>query len=74
MTTASKITLARVFLIPAYLVTMYLSGGESGLWMWVSLGIFIVASITDYIDGYIARHYNQTTDFGKFLDPLAALF
>ena len=71
MTTASKITLARVFLIPAYLVTMYLSGGESGLWMWVSLGIFIVASITDYIDGYIARHYNQTTDFGKFLDPLA---
>ena len=71
MTTATKITLARVFLIPAYLVTMYLSGGESGLWMWVSLGIFIVASITDYIDGYIARHYNQTTDFGKFLDPLA---
>ena len=71
MTTASKITLVRVAMIPAYMLTMYLSGGESGLWMYLSLAIFIVASLTDYIDGYIARHYNQTTDFGKFLDPLA---
>ena len=71
MTTASKITLARVALIPAFMLTMYLSGGEAGLWMWLSLGIFILASITDFIDGYIARKYNQTTDFGKFLDPLA---
>ena len=71
MTTASKITLARVAMIPAFMVTMYLSGGESGLWMYISLAIFIIASLTDFIDGYIARHYNQTTDFGKFLDPLA---
>ena len=71
MTTASKITLARVAMIPAYMATMYLSGGESGMWMYVSLVIFILASLTDFIDGYIARHYNQTTDFGKFLDPLA---
>ena len=71
MTTASKITLARVFLIPAYMLTMYLSGGEAGLWMYLSLAIFIVASLTDYVDGYIARNYNQVTDFGKFLDPLA---
>ncbi len=71
MTTASKITLTRVAMIPVFMVTMYLSGGAAGLWMWVSLGIFVVASLTDYIDGYIARHYNQTTDFGKFLDPLA---
>ena len=71
MTTASKITLARVFLIPAYMVTMYLSGGEAGLWMYLSLAIFIVASLTDFLDGYIARNYNQVTDFGKFLDPLA---
>lgn len=71
MTTASKITLARVALIPAFMTTMYLSGGEAGLWMWLSLGIFILASVTDFIDGYIARNYNQTTDFGKFLDPLA---
>ena len=71
MTTASKITLARVFLIPAYMVTMYLSGGVAGLWMYLSLAIFILASLTDFIDGYIARKYNQVSDFGKFLDPLA---
>ena len=71
MTLASKITLARVALIPAFMLTMYLSGGEAGLWMWLSLAIFIIASVTDFVDGYIARHYNQTTDFGKFLDPLA---
>ncbi len=71
MTTASKITLARVAMIPAYLVTMYLSEGKSGLWMYISLGIFVIASLTDFVDGYIARHYHQTTDFGKFLDPLA---
>ena len=71
MTTASKITLVRVAMIPAYLVTMYLSQGQAGLWMYLSLAIFIIASLTDFLDGYIARHYNQTSDFGKFLDPLA---
>ena len=71
MTLASKITLVRVAMIPAYMATMYLSHGEAGLWMYLSLAIFIIASLTDFVDGYIARHYNQTTDFGKFLDPLA---
>ena len=71
MTTASKITLVRVAMIPAYMVTMYLSGGCAGLWMLLSLVIFIVASLTDFIDGYIARKYKQVSDFGKFLDPLA---
>jgi CDP-diacylglycerol--glycerol-3-phosphate 3-phosphatidyltransferase len=71
MTLASKITLVRALLIPAYMATMYLSGGQAGLWMYLSLAIFIVASLTDFVDGYIARHYNQVTDFGKFLDPLA---
>lgn len=71
MTTATKITMVRVFLLPVFMVLMYLSGGEAGLWMWLSLAVFIVASLTDFVDGYIARHYNQTTDLGKFLDPLA---
>ena len=71
MTTATKITLARVALIPLYLVLMYLSGGQAGIWMYLALGVFIFASMTDFIDGYIARHYNQVSDFGKFLDPLA---
>lgn len=71
MTTATKITLARVAMIPIYLVLMYLSGGQPGLWMWLALALFMVASLTDFVDGYIARHYNQVSDFGKFLDPLA---
>ena len=71
MTTASKITLVRVAMIPVYMVFMYLSGGMSGLWMWLALAIFILASLTDYVDGQIARKYNQVSDFGKFLDPLA---
>ena len=71
MTTASKITLIRVALIPVFMVFMYLSGGVSGLWMWLALGVFIIASLTDYVDGQIARKCNQVSDFGKFLDPLA---
>ena len=71
MTTASKITLVRVAFIPVYMVLMYLSQGQPGLWMWIALGIFILASLTDYLDGYIARKYQQVSDFGKFLDPLA---
>ena len=71
MTTATKITLVRVAMIPLYMVFMYLSGGAAGLWMYLALAVFIIASITDFVDGYIARHYNQVSDFGKFLDPLA---
>lgn len=71
MTTASKITLVRVAMIPAYMVAMYVSGGVPGMWLWISLGIFVVASLTDYVDGQIARRCNQVSDFGKFLDPLA---
>ena len=71
MTTASKITVVRVLLIPIFMVFMYLSGGDSNGWMWASLAVFIIASLTDYIDGQIARKCNQITDFGKFMDPLA---
>lgn len=71
MTTASKITLVRVAMIPVYMLFMYLSGGAPGLWMWLALGVFILASLTDYVDGQIARRCNQVSDFGKFLDPLA---
>ena len=71
MTTASKITLVRVFMIPVLMVAMYLSKGDLGLWMNISLILFILDSLTDYIDGQIARKCNQVSDFGKFLDPLA---
>lgn len=61
----------RVVLIPVYMVLMYLTGGQSGPMMWVAMAVFLIASLTDWVDGHIARKYNQTTDFGKFLDPLA---
>jgi len=71
MTLASKITMIRVAFIPVYMVLMYLSGPQSGIWMWLALAVFIIASLTDYVDGHIARSRNQVSDFGKFLDPLA---
>jgi len=71
MTTASKITLIRVAFIPLYMLLMYISGGAPCLWMWLALLVFAIASITDYVDGQIARRHNQVSDFGKFLDPLA---
>ena len=71
MTLASKITLIRVAFIPVFMLLMYLSGGQTGLFMWLALAVFIIASLTDYVDGHIARKYNQVSDFGKFLDPLA---
>ena len=65
MTTANKLTIFRVVLIPVFLVLAY-----TGHMRW-ALAVFVIASLTDMADGYIARHYNQITDFGKFMDPLA---
>ena len=71
MTLATKITLVRIACIPVYMVFMYLSGGTFNMWMMIALALFILASLTDYVDGNIARKRNQVTDLGKFLDPLA---
>ena len=68
MTTANKLTILRVLMIPVFLVVLY--WGFPGC-RYVALGIYIVACLTDLLDGYIARHYNQVSDFGKFMDPLA---
>ena len=68
MTTANKLTLARVALIPVFLVILYLDFPYARC---AAFGVFVVACLTDFVDGYIARHYNQVTDFGKFMDPLA---
>ena len=69
MNTANKLTMLRVLMIPAFLLVLYL--GEQPWANYAALVIFVAASLTDTLDGYIARHYNQTTDFGKFMDPLA---
>lgn len=65
---ATKLTILRVLMIPAF-VAVYMSHiPNSNLWAFI---IFAVASLTDFLDGYIARKYNQITKLGKFLDPLA---
>ncbi len=68
MNTANKLTLLRVIMIPIFLLALYL---DFPFHMIVALILFILASVTDFIDGYIARHFDQITDFGKFMDPLA---
>mgnify|MGYP002626768064 CR=1 FL=1 len=68
MTTANKITIFRVLMVPVFAVLLYLDFPGSSYW---ALTVFVLASVSDTADGYIARHYNQVTDFGKFLDPLA---
>ena len=70
MNLPNKLTMARVIMIPFFVIFMLTGwGGEAS--KWISLAIFIVASITDFLDGKIARKYNLVTNFGKFMDPLA---
>ena len=68
MNLANKLTLLRVIMIPAFLAVLYLGFPGS---TYVALGIFVIASLTDLADGYIARSRNLVTDFGKFTAPLA---
>ena len=70
MNLPNKLTLFRVVLIPFFvffLLTPYFEGYGN----YIAVAIFIVASITDFLDGKIARKYNLVTNFGKFMDPLA---
>ncbi|MGC6586286.1 CDP-diacylglycerol--glycerol-3-phosphate 3-phosphatidyltransferase [Paenibacillus sp. JZ16] len=82
MNLANKITIARIMLIPLFILFF----AEYPLWLtensrffgfihvygtYIALGVFILASATDKLDGYIARKYNQITNLGKLLDPLA---
>lgn len=64
-TTANKITILRVILVPIFLVFSYFG------WMIPAFVVYLAACISDFADGYIARRYNQVSDFGKFVDPLA---
>ena len=68
MNTANKLTLLRVAMIPLFLGILYWGFPGSD---YAALTVFILASLPDFADGYIARHCDQITDFGKFMDPLA---
>jgi len=68
MTTASKITVLRILFIPAFMVAMLLEFPQADF---IAFALFVLAGLTDALDGFIARTYNQISDFGKFMDPLA---
>ena len=69
MNLPNKLTLLRVLMIPFFVVCLLWEGGQT--LRYVSAAIFIVASLTDMLDGKIARKYGLVTNFGKFMDPLA---
>ena len=70
MNTPNKLTIARVIMIPFFVVfLMYDITGSAD--KWIALAIFVAASLTDTLDGYLARKYHLVTNFGKFMDPLA---
>lgn len=70
MNTANKLTVLRIILVPFFMFFLMVNP-ESPAFVTAALVIFIVASLTDTLDGYIARHYNMVTNFGKLIDPLA---
>ena len=70
MNTPNKLTVARMILVP-FLVLFMLTGWGGEANRYISLAIFVVASVTDWFDGKLARKYNLVTNFGKFMDPLA---
>jgi cardiolipin synthase (CMP-forming) len=72
MTTANKITIMRILLVPFFVVQiLYYINGAGELHRHLALGAFVVAVISDGIDGFIARHFNQRSELGALLDPLA---
>ena len=69
LTIASKVTIARICLIPVFIVCYHLWGD---LWSGaIPAAVFVLASMTDWVDGYLARSRNEVTNFGKFMDPIA---
>lgn len=69
MNTPNLLTILRIVLIPFFVFFMLAGGSEYS--KWIALAIFAVASLTDTLDGYLARKNHQVTNFGKFMDPLA---
>ena len=70
MNLPNKLTVVRMAIVPFFVATLLMSGSNESL-KWIALILFVIASLTDFADGYIARKYNLVTNFGKFMDPLA---
>lgn len=70
MNIANKLTVLRIVMVPVFMAFLMIDI-HNPAFVAIALVLFVVASLTDTLDGYIARHYNMITDFGKFMDPLA---
>ena len=71
MNLPNKLTTLRVIMIPFFVFFLLWQNGENHTFRMIALALFIIASLTDLLDGKIARKYNLVTNFGKFMDPLA---
>jgi len=71
MNLPNKLTILRVIMIPFFVFALMLENGTNQTYRYIAAAIFIIASLTDLLDGNIARKYNLVTNFGKFMDPLA---
>lgn len=71
MNLPNKLTILRVIMIPFFVAALLYDGGANQNMRYVAAALFIIASLTDMLDGKIARKYNLVTIFGKFMDPLA---
>ena len=71
MNLPNKLTTLRVIMIPFFVFFLLWQNGENRTFRIIALALFIIASLTDLLDGKIARKYNLVTNFGKFMDPLA---
>lgn len=70
MNLPNKLTILRTLMIPVFLFFL-LTDCAGDYSKWIAVVVFILASLTDFLDGHIARKYNLVTNFGKFMDPLA---
>ena len=68
---ANVLTVSRLVIVPFFLLALFTGGGTDLLWRLVAFGLFVLASITDRIDGDLARKHGLVTDFGKIADPIA---
>ncbi|CAN5489077.1 CDP-diacylglycerol--glycerol-3-phosphate 3-phosphatidyltransferase [soil metagenome] len=68
---ANIVTVARILLAPVFVWMLITDGGDDGLFRWLAAGLFLLAILTDAVDGFLARDRNLVTDQGKLLDPIA---
>ncbi|WP_245614346.1 CDP-diacylglycerol--glycerol-3-phosphate 3-phosphatidyltransferase [Actinokineospora inagensis] len=68
---ANLLTLTRLVLVPVFLLALFTGGGHHTGWRLIAFAVFVIASITDHVDGRLARKHGLITDFGKIVDPIA---